>query len=133
MEKASKVLAKDGIFSINGRSVPRWYLFFEAAMKELGIDAPFIEEKITEKEGERDDFRAMVGKYFGKVEEVTLPSSFRYDDAKELVDRMKECFPGQEKFFCKYQEKIKAYFAEKISKDGEVIVCMDGTFLHCSL
>ncbi len=133
VEKASKVLAKDGIFSINGRSIPRWYLFFEAAMKDLGIDAPFIEEIITEKEGERDDFRAMAGKYFGKVEEVTLPSSFRYDDAQELVDRMKECFPGQEKFFCKYQDKIMAYFAEKISRDGEVIVCMDGTFLRCSI
>ena len=101
-------------------------------MKDLGIDAPFIEEKISDAEGARDDFRAMVGKYFSKVEAVTLPSTFRFDDAQELVDRMKESFPGQEKFFCKNQEKIKAYFAEKISKDGEVIVCMDGTFLRCS-
>ena len=131
--RASKVLAKDGFFSINARGVSRWDLFFDAAMKDLGVEAPFIEEKIKEAEEKRDAFRAMAGKYFSRIEAVTLPSAFRYDDAQELLDRMKESFPGQEKFFCVYQEKIKAYFAEKISSDGEVIVCMDGTFLHCSL
>lgn len=133
IEKASKVLAKDGVFSINGAAgIPRWYLFFENAMKEAGIDAPFIDASISISKEKRDAFLAMVGKYFSKVETAVLPSSFRYDDAGELIERMKECFPGQEKFFCKYQEKIKAYFAEKISQDGEVIVCMDGTFLRCT-
>ena len=46
---------------------------------------------------------------------------------------MKDTFEGQEKFFCKYQDKIKAYFKEQIEKNGELIITTTSQFLRCSL
>ncbi|MBO4650841.1 MAG: MerR family transcriptional regulator [Clostridiales bacterium] len=133
VEKASKVLAKDGVFSVNGPDVGSWNLFFEKAMKEAGIDAPFIEESISEQEGKRDDFFAMLSKYFAKVDTVELTCDFRYAEADDLLLKMKDTFEGQEKFFCKYQDKIKAYFKEQIEKNGELIITTTSQFLRCSL
>ena len=131
--KASQVLRKDGIFSVNGPDVSSWDLYFEKAMKEAGIDAPFMEDVISEQEGKRDDFFAMVSKYFSKVETIELHCSFRYVQAEDLLSKMKDLFPGQEKFFQKNAEKIKAYFEEKTGKEGGLIITTDSHFLHCSL
>ena len=131
--KASEVLAPGGFFSVNGPDVSYWYLYYRDAMKEAGIEAPFIDEQISEKESERDAFNGMVSKYFSKVETVELPSSFRYDDAQDILDRMKDIFEGQSKFFAQNGEKIKSFFAEKIAENGELVIKTYGRFLHCSL
>ena len=131
--KASEVLAPGGFFSVNGPDLSTWNLFYKDAMKEAGIDAPFIDEKIREKEAERDAFIGMVRKYFSKVETIELPSSFRFDDAQDLLDSMKDFYDGQSKFFAQNGEKIKAYFAEKIAGNGELVIKTYGRFLHCSL
>jgi DNA-binding transcriptional MerR regulator len=131
--KAGKVLAKDGIFSINGPDVGSWNLFFEKAMAEAGIDAPFIADAIAKQEEKRDEFRAMVSRYFSKVDIVELQNSYRYAEADDLFLKMKDLFEDQEKFFTKNSNKIKAYFAEKIEKEGELIITADFHFLHCSI
>ena len=130
--KAAGVLDKDGFFSLNGPDVSTWNFFFKEAMKEAGIDAPFIDEVIAAQEKERDSFRAMAGKYFARIDVVELQSSFRYDKADDLLLRMKDDYEGQDKFFAKYQDKIREYFAGKIGEKGELIVTADSHFLHCS-
>ena len=131
--KASEVLAPDGFFSINGPYVSSWHFFYKDAMKEAGVDAPFIDEKISEKEAECGAFTAMAGKYFAKTDVCELSSSFRFDDAQDLLDDMKDLYEGQTKFFAQNGEKIKAYFDEKIKENGELIIRTTSRFLHCSL
>ena len=130
--RASQVLAEDGIFSINGPNVSPWNLYFKEAMKEAGIDAPFIEGSISEQKKARDDFRSMVSKYFGKIEIQPLQNSLRFDSADDMLLRMKETFEGQEKFFLKNGSKIKSYFERKIEEEGELTLTIDYHFLHCS-
>ena len=129
--RASKVLDKDGFFSINGPDVNTWNFFFKDAMKEAGIEVPFIDGVISEQEKECDGFREMVAKYFAKVDVIGLQSSFRYDKADDLVLKMKDTYEGQDKFFAKNADKIKAYFEEKIEETGEILITCDSHFLHC--
>lgn len=128
--KASKVLDKDGFFSINGPDVNTWNFFFKDVMKEAGIEVPFIDNVIADQEKERDEFRNMVSKYFAKVDVIGLQSSFRYDKADDLLLKMKDTYEGQEKFFAKNADNIKAYFEEKLEK-GEILITCDSHFLHC--
>lgn len=129
--KASKVLSKDGFFSVNGPDLTDWTVFFRNSMNEAGIDAPFIDELAKEQEAERDAFKAMLGKYYSRIETVNLENHFRYDDAEDLVEKMKDIFPAQTAFFGKNQDKIRQYFEGKISETGEFIFKSGGRFLHC--
>lgn len=129
--KASKVLDKAGFFSINGPDINTWNFFFKDAMKEAGIEIPFIDDVIADQEKERDEFRNMVSKYFAKVDVIGLQSSFRYDKADDLLLKMKDTYEGQEKFFAKNADKIKAYFEEKLEEKGEILITCDSHFLHC--
>ena len=101
------------------------------AMKEAGIEVPFIDDVIADQEKERDEFRNMVSKYFAKVDVIGLQSSFRYDKADDLLLKMKDTYEGQEKFFAKNADKIKAYFEEKLEEKGEILITCDSHFLHC--
>lgn len=129
--KASKVLDKDGFFSINGPDVNTWNFFFKDAMKEAGIEVSFIDDVIAGQEKERDEFINMVSKYFAKVDVIGLQSSFRYDKADDLLLKMKDTYEGQEKFFAKNADKIKAYFEEKLEEKREILITCDSHFLHC--
>jgi len=129
--RASKVLDKNGFFSINGPDVNTWNFFFKDAMKEAGIEDPFIDDVIADQEKERDEFRNMVSKYFAKVDVIGLQSSFRYDKADDLLLKMKDTYDGQEKFFAKNADKIKAYFEEKLEEKCEILITCDSHFLHC--
>ena len=131
--KASKLLGKGGFFSVNGPDVCDWEEFYKNAMKEAGIEASFIDEAIDENEEKRDAFREMVGKYFSKVDIVALESSFRFDKADDIFEWMQKRYETQTKFFASNQNKIKEYFADKIAKEGEIIITTTSHFLHCSV
>lgn len=131
VEKASKVLGKDGFFSINGPEVTVWDMFLKHAMCEAGIEEDFLDEKIAAALAERDAYMEMLGKYFSKVETIELHNSFRFVD----VDDIFECFQRRNelhaKFFTANEKKIKEYFADKIEKKGEIIITTDSHFQHC--
>ena len=131
--KASKLLSKGGFFSVNGPDVFDWEEFYKNAMKEAGIEASFIDEAIDENEEKRDSFREMVGKYFSKVDIVALESSFRFDKADDIFEWMQKRYETQTKFFASNQNKIKEYFADKIAKEGEIVITTTSHFLHCSV
>lgn len=133
VEKASKVLSKDGFFSINGPDVTTWDIFFKSAMSEAGIEADFIDERIAENLAERDAYIEMVGKYFTKIETIELHSSFRFDEADDIMEFLKRRYEVQSKFFSVNEKKIKEYFAGRIAKDGEILITTDSHFLHCSI
>ena len=133
VEKASKVLSKDGFFSINGPDVTTWDIFFKSAMSQAGIEADFIDERIAENLAERDAYIEMVGKYFTKIKTIELHSSFRFDEADDIMEFLKRRYEVQSKFFSVNEKKIKEYFAGRIAKDGEILITTDSHFLHCSI
>ena len=132
IEKAGKVLSKDGFFSVNGPDVSDWDTFYKNAMSEAGIEASFIDECIDENADERDAFVDMVSKYFKKIETVTLQSSFRFDNEKDIFEWMQKRYESQQKFFSCNEKKIKDYFAKKIAEEGALVINADSHFLHCS-
>ena len=131
VEKASKVLDENGFFSINGPDITVWDMFLKNAMSEAGIEENFLDEKIATSKVERDEYMEMLGKYFKKVETIELHNSFRFVD----VDDIFECFQRRNelhaKFFSVNEKKIKKYFADKIEKDGEIIITTNAHFQHC--
>ncbi len=132
IKRASEVLASDGTFSFNGEAVNTRMLFFKDAMKEVGIKAPFIDEIIKAQKKSQDECEAMLRKYFKKAEPNYLQNRWHYTDASELLDKMKELFPGQEKFVNDNEDKILDYFEKKIKKEKELIMEVDSLFWRCS-
>ena len=132
VEKAGRVLNKDGFLSVNGPDVTVWDLFLKSALSEAGIEENFLDEKIAEHLAERDAFIAMIGKYFKNIETIELHNSFRFVDIDDIFDCFKRRNEVQAKFFSSNEKKIKEYFADRIAKDGEIIITTNSHFLHCS-
>ncbi len=131
VERASKVVSKDGVFCFNGAAVSYWNLFFKGVLDEIGLKSDFIDKRIAEQTEGRDACRKMLNRYFGKVDSVLLQNNWHYTDSEELFSRFRETFEDQEKFLDSNKDVIKAYFDEKIEKDGEIVVEIKSQFWHC--
>ncbi|MCR5344209.1 MAG: MerR family transcriptional regulator [Butyrivibrio sp.] len=128
---ASKVVAEDGFLAFNGANVSSWNDYFKEAVEAVGADSGFIDETIAKQTEKRDAYIAMMEKYFARVESVILPNSWHYTKASELVEKMKDYYEGQEKTIARYEDKLLAYFQEKIEKNGEFTVETRSQFWHC--
>lgn len=131
VEKAGKVLSKDGVFCFNGAAVSYWNLFFKGVLDELGLKTDFIEKRIAEQTEGRSACLEMLNKYFGKVDSVLLQNNWHYTDSEELFSRFKETYEDQEKFFDSKKDMIKDYFDKMIEKDGEIVVEIKSQFWQC--
>ena len=133
IEKSSKVLSRDGVFSINGDAVSTWNYFFKDAFDEIGVKSTFIDERIKNQKAKQDAFESMLGKYFSTVESVFLSNNWHYSDAQELVQRVRDMYPEQEKYIDANEDTIVKYFTNKIEKEGEIVVRIESLFWHCML
>ena len=70
-------------------------------------------------------------KYFSKIEEVILPSPFRYESTEELFERAIDRFPEAKDYLEANKTTLTAYFDKLIKKNGEVIIDGSGLFWHC--
>ena len=131
VERASKVLSKDGVFSYNGYAVNWWYTYFLKDFKAMGLDTSFIDEGIKEQSKAQDESVAMLNKYFSKVEEIILTNSWRYDNSEDIVEKMLENFEGNRKYILDNKKKIQDYYDAKIKKDGEIICDRASVFWNC--
>ncbi len=130
---SAKVLSKNGFFSCNGPSVNSWNRFFITLPQALSLDMPFIAESIADQEIRRDAFTTMLMKYFSHIEIVPVRNEFLYSDADELIAKMKDLYPAQEKFFSKNQDKICAYFRHRIEEEDGIRIAFETQFSHCYL
>jgi DNA-binding transcriptional MerR regulator/tRNA A58 N-methylase Trm61 len=128
---ASRVVAEDGLFSFNGANVANWNKLFKEAVEAIGEDAAFIDETIARQTEKRNQYIAMMEKYFARVESVLLPNFWHYTETKEIVEKMKDYYKDQEKAITGYEDKLLAYFNEKIEKDGEFVLEARSQFWHC--
>lgn len=128
---AGKVVAEDGLFSFNGANVANWNEIFKEAFEAIGEDASFIDETKATQTEKRNQYIAMLEKYFARVESVLLPNFWHYTDAKEIVAKMKECYKDYEKIIAGCEDKLLAYFNKIIEKDGEFVLEARSQFWHC--
>ena len=131
MARASKVVAEDGCFAYNGGNVAKWNDYFKEAIDAVGGDSGFVDELIEKQTAKKNAYIAMADKYFARTESVLLPNFWHYTEAGEIVQKMKEYFKGQEKTIAKYEDKLLAYFGEKIDMDGEIVMEIYSQFWHC--
>ncbi len=131
VERASKVLSDDGLFSFNTSSSTSWASFFKEAFEASGVDTSFIEKSISNVEETRKAKASMLNKYFGKVEPAFLPNIWHYTDSKVILDKIKAMYPDQEKFLNKVQDKLLAYYDQIIEEKGEVTATIHSPFWHC--
>ena len=125
------MVAEDGFLAFNGANVSSWNDYFKEAVEAVGADSGFIDETIAKQTEKRDAYIAMMEKYFARVESVILPNNWHYTEASELVEKMKDYYEGQEKTIARYEDKLLAYFREKIEKNGEFTVETRSQFWHC--
>ena len=129
--RASKVVAEDGVFAFNGANVANWNNIFKEAINAIGEDDTFIAETIAAQKEKRDQYIAMMEKYFARVESVLLPNFWHYTDAGEIVEKMKSYYKDEAKNIANYEQKILTYFQKKIEENGEYVLEARSQFWHC--
>ena len=90
-----------------------------------------FEEQIREQERALNECTSMLQRHFKRVEKITLSNMWHYSDVCELIANIKDIFKDQEKFICKYQDKIESFFLKKIEDDGEILIEIGSSFWHC--
>ncbi|MBO4456487.1 MAG: MerR family transcriptional regulator [Butyrivibrio sp.] len=128
---AGKVVAENGLFSFNGANVANWNTYFKEVIEAIGCDATFIDETIAKQTEKRNQYITMMEKYFARVESVLLPNYWHYTQADDIVQKMKEYYKEHEKLIARYEDKLVAYFKDKIEKDGEIVLEAKSQFWHC--
>lgn len=129
--RASKVVAEDGVFAFNGANVANWNNIFKEAINAIGEDDTFIEETIAAQKEKRDQYIAMMEKYFARVESVLLPNFWHYTDAGEIVEKMKSYYKDEAKNIASYEQKLLTYFQNKIEENDEYVLEARSQFWHC--
>lgn len=129
--KASKLLAKNGVFSFNAEAVSTWLFFYRSAFEEMGLKTSFIDNQIADKTLAQNKCEEMLSQYFSENEKVFLSNTWHYSDSNELVERLLHMFPEQEKFIAAHSKQIQGYFDKKIENDGEIAVKIESLFWHC--
>ncbi|MBP5745186.1 MAG: MerR family transcriptional regulator [Lachnospiraceae bacterium] len=131
VKRACSVLSDDGMFSFNGAGISSWHIFFKKAFDEMNIKADFIEDGLKEQEKTQNECMSMLERHFKRVEKITLSNVWHYTDARELTAKLKDIFKEQEKFICRYQDKIESFFLKKIEDKGEILIEIGSSFWHC--
>ena len=131
LKRASQVLEKDGIFSINGPHDSSWDLYFRDTILDAGLNAGFILEKISKIKQEKDSFENILSKFFSFTKKVFLQSYFYYENEDMLFEKMTTLYEGQEKFFARYEDRIKQCLTSKL-KESQNIILTESLFWHCT-
>lgn len=131
LQRAAKALAAGGMFSCNGYGVTCRHMYFKQMFEEMGLQTDFITKRITEAEKKREAFKALLGKYFKRVESVKLTNNMKYDSADELFEKLCEFYPDAKKYLLEKEGKIKAQFEKLVVAQGEVVIKSESQFWHC--
>lgn len=127
--KISSALSDDGFASITSfGNVPRaHYDFWYGVFEELGISTSALDKAMAVLEIEEKECKEYLGRYFGVINEVILPSPFCFENIDEISKDLLMCIPGQEAFVDSIKKKLSEYFAKELEK-GDVMIPHDGGF-----
>lgn len=129
--RVSQVLSDNGMFSYNGAYVNDWNNWLKEILDEFGGESDFLEKLTMNEIEKRDELKSMLSKYFCRVESVLLPNNWHYSEADDLFEKLLNVYPQHEKFLRKTEKLLKQYFADKIDRDGEIVVTIHSQFWHC--
>lgn len=130
-KNASAVLKEDGMFSFNTYSSDDELSFWQEVFENAGINASFAKEYAKTIYKKYEDGKAVLSKYFSRIEEVKLLNTFRYTDLNELIDRVYRRYPYHKKNITDAEVKLREYFESILQKNGEVIIKSSSIFSHC--
>ncbi len=130
-ERVAKVLAPDGMCSVNGGSVNREHAFWQEIFAKLELKTEFIKERETKSIGKREEFREVLFRHFSKVENITLGSLMRYTDGAELFSYLSERYPEEKKYLTEKEAVLKEYFVSEIKEKGAFLLPKSMDFQHC--
>ena len=131
VERASGAVAKGGMFSFNGAAVNRWRKYFRDVLDGIGVNTSGIDAILDEEMKAQEECRKMLEKLFDRVEKTEITNNWHFDDADDLIRKMKSSFEGNEKLISDNEKKLKSYFEKKIKADGEVVITVGSLFWHC--
>lgn len=127
--KAASVLAEDGVMSLNAfGTVPQAHIqYWMAVFEEYQIDVNPLQEELEEDKKTQEKCLEILQKYFGDIQQVTLPSPFTYDKVEDMWKDLTPCLKHHENFLSNNKEKILACMKAKL-QEGEVKIPHDGSF-----
>jgi len=130
-ERMAKVLAPEGMCSINGASVSREHAFWQEIFGKLQLKNDFLKEREIKALKMREEFRELLSRYFSKVENTTLGSLMRYTDGAELFAYLLERYPEAKKYLTEKEQILKEYFISEIKEKGAFLLPKSTDFQHC--
>ena len=131
LNRLAKVLAPDGMCSINGASVNCEHAFWQEIFGKLQLKTEFLKERETKSLENREELRELLSRYFFKVENVTLGSLMHYTDVNELFAYLQERYRSEKKYLAEKEMVLKEYFALEIEEKGEFLIPKSTDFQYC--
>lgn len=131
ISRVAAVLKKGGMFSVNGFEVSNEHYFWRKCFSDMELKAAFIDEKVKVEEKQKNRFVELLQKHFLTVENITLDNSMRYDNSKNILERLYQRYPENKKYIEENEKQIKRYFDEILENEGSVVVDNSSSFLHC--
>lgn len=131
IKKASEVLTPGGLLSFTyfgtGIEHDNWERFFD----ENGFDKTCVTKRKNELNRREEEFLKLISDDFSKVERVHLPCPLSYDDSEILFERILKKYQEGNKYLLSVKDKLMECFDRMIEKDGNIVVDIDSTFVHC--
>lgn len=131
ISRVAAVLKKGGMFSVNGFEVSSEHFFWKKYFSDMELKVAFIDEKLKVEEIQKKRFVELLQKHFLTVENITLDNSMRYDNSKNILERLYQRYPENKKYIEENEKQIKRYFDEILENEGSVVVDNSSSFLHC--
>lgn len=131
LKNAAEHLAADGMFSCNYAEVKKEHYYWQEKLEKAGVDTKFIKDVINKKTTRNEEFKSLLGKYFGQIQSVKFTNSMRFDNADEAFDRLCKCYSKNQKMIEDNKVKIMDMLAKEIEACGVIIVENDSEFFTC--
>ena len=131
IEKASEVLAPGGMLSFTFPSAGVENDFWENFFDENGFDTSSLIKRKNILIKRENEFTNLISKDFSRVEKILLPCPLSYDDSELLFERLLKLYKDGNKYLLSIKDKLLECFDKKIERDGQMIVDIDSTFIHC--
>ncbi len=129
--RASEVLQPGGMFSVNYLGMTAEQEFWQRAFGEMSLDEALVKGLNEDRQKDHDEFDRFLGKYFDRVEYITLPSPMVYDSAEDVYERAVRRNEHVQKYLAGKKDLIVEYFEQIRKREGRIIVESEGGFWRC--
>lgn len=130
-ENIVKHLDENGMFSCNFAEVKKEHFYWVEMLGKAGADTKFIKDIIAKKQAKSEEFKELLGKYFGQIQSVKFSNSMRFDNVDEAFEKLCKCYPNSQKLIEESTTKIMDMLAKELEEKGVIVVENDSEFFAC--